>query len=211
MRFVQDRTRMLAAISHDLRTPITTLRLRAEFIDDEEMRGKILDTLEEMQAMTEAVLAFAREDASNEETREVDLSALASSMAEDFSELGKDVRFLGDDAIVYACRPISLKRALRNLIENALRYAGAAEIKVVKGVDGLQISVLDQGPGIPAEKLEEVFSPFFRVEGSRNLETGGVGLGLSITRTIIRSHGGDVTLANRKDGGLEATINLPNI
>lgn len=209
MRFVQDRTRMLAAISHDLRTPITTLRLRAEFIDDDEMRDKVLETLEEMQAMTEAVLAFAREDASNEETKEVDLSALLSSMSEDYVELGKDVGFSGPDSLVYHCRPVSLKRACRNLIENALRYAGNAEITLDRKADGLTITIADNGPGIPEDKIEEAFAPFFRVEGSRNLETGGVGLGLSITRTIIRSHGGDVTLANRTSGGLAATITLP--
>lgn len=209
MRFVQDRTRMLAAISHDLRTPITTLRLRAEFIDDEEMREKVLETLEEMQAMTEAVLAFAREDASNEETKEVDLSALLSSMSEDYVELGKDVSFAGPDNLIYHCRPVSLKRACRNLIENALRYAGNADISLARKSDGLAIIIADNGPGIPDDKIEEAFAPFFRVEGSRNLETGGVGLGLSITRTIIRSHGGDVALANRPEGGLEARITLP--
>lgn len=210
MRFVQDRTRMLAAVSHDLRTPITTLRLRAEFIDDDEMRGKVLETLEEMQAMTEAVLAFAREDATSEETRAVDIAAMLSSMVEDYQEMGKDVTFEGPDSLIQACRAVSLKRALRNLTENALRYAGDANVQLAKTATGLRIDVCDRGPGIPEDKLEEVFSPFYRVEGSRNLETGGVGLGLSITRTIIRSHGGDITLANRTGGGLMATILLPH-
>ena len=209
MRFVQDRTRMLAAVSHDLRTPITTLRLRTEFIDDDEMREKLQETLEEMQEMTDAVLAFAREDASKEETRDVNLAALLSSMAEDYQELGKNVDFEGPDNLTFSCRQMSLKRALRNLTENALRYAGNALLKLEATPRHIEIKVCDNGPGIPAEKLEEVFAPFFRVEGSRNLETGGVGLGLSITRTIIRSHGGDVTLKNRKSGGLEATISLP--
>ncbi len=209
MRFVQDRTRMLAAISHDLRTPITTLRLRAEFIDDDEMRDKILATLEEMQAMTEAVLAFAREDASSEETKSVDISALLASMAEDFSDMGKDVSFEENGTIVYDCRPMSLKRALRNLIENAIRYAGSAELQLRETADSMIIDVLDHGDGIPQEQMDQVFAPFFRVEASRNLETGGVGLGLSITRTIVRSHGGDVSLTNRAEGGLQATITLP--
>ena len=209
MRFVQDRTRMLAAVSHDLRTPITTMRLRAEFVDDEEMREKILATLDEMQAMTDAVLAFTREDATNEETREVDLSAMLSSLEEDYQDLGKAVTYQGPDSLVYPCRPVSLKRALCNLIENALRYAGDASVTLSRTSQSIRITISDTGPGIPAGKLEEVFSPFYRVEGSRNMETGGVGLGLSITRTIIRSHGGDVTLANRPEGGLEATISLP--
>ena len=209
MRFVQDRTRMLAAISHDLRTPITTMRLRAEFIDDDEMRDKMLATLEEMQAMTEAVLAFAREDASNEETREVDLSALVSAMSDDFVEMGKPVTFTGPDSLIFGCRPMSLKRACRNLIENALRYAGNADVSLRRTNQAIEITVSDNGPGIPEEKIEDAFAPFFRVESSRNLETGGVGLGLSITRTIIRSHGGDITLSNRPEGGLKATITLP--
>ena len=209
MRFVQDRTRMLAAVSHDLRTPITTLRLRAEFIDDEDMRDKILATLEEMQSMTDAVLAFAREDATSEETREVDVAALLSSLADDYAEQGKDVHFTGPDSLIYSCRTVSLKRAICNLTENALRYAGNASLTLRSTANALEIAISDSGPGIPDDKLEEVFSPFFRVEGSRNLETGGVGLGLSITRTIIASHGGDVTLANRTEGGLQATISLP--
>ncbi|MCT4654685.1 MAG: ATP-binding protein [Cohaesibacter sp.] len=209
MRFVQDRTRMLAAISHDLRTPITTLRLRAEFIDDEEMRDKILATLEEMQAMTEAVLAFAREDASAEETKAVDISALLSSIADDFEDMGKEVSYDGNGSLVFNCRAMSLKRAIVNLTENAVRYAGSAYLQLEESPTQLIISVLDNGPGIPPEQMEQVFSPFFRVEGSRNMETGGVGLGLSITRTIIRSHGGDILLSNRKEGGLAATITLP--
>ena len=209
MRFVQDRTRMLAAVSHDLRTPITTLRLRTEFIDDDEMRDKLQETLEEMQQMTDAVLAFAREDASKEETRDVNLAALMSSMAEDYQELGKDVSFEGPDNLTFSCRQVSLKRALRNLTENALRYAGNAALSLKETPRHIEIKVCDTGPGIPEDKLEEVFAPFFRVEGSRNLETGGVGLGLSITRTIIRSHGGDIALKNRPQGGLEATLTLP--
>ncbi|WP_316861579.1 ATP-binding protein [uncultured Cohaesibacter sp.] len=209
LRFVQDRTRMLAAVSHDLRTPITTLRLRTEFIEDDEMREKLQETLEEMQAMTDAVLAFAREDANTEETKEVNLAALLSSMAEDYQELGKDVSFDGPDNLVLSCRQVSLKRAIRNLTENALRYAGSAALSLSSTEKQIRIEICDDGPGIPADKLNDVFAPFFRVEGSRNLETGGVGLGLSITRTIIRSHGGDVTLKNRKEGGLRASIILP--
>ncbi|PLW75031.1 ATP-binding protein [Cohaesibacter celericrescens] len=209
MRFVQDRTRMLAAVSHDLRTPITTLRLRVEFIDDDEMRDKILATLEEMQSMTDAVLAFAREDAAKEETKNVDVAALLSATAEDYADVGKDVRFDGPDSLIYSCRAVSLKRAIRNLTDNALRYAGNAAIHLRTTAKTLEIEISDTGPGIPPDKLDDVFAPFFRVEGSRNLETGGVGLGLSITRTIVRGHGGDIFLTNRPEGGLMATISLP--
>ena len=168
MRFVQDRTRMLAAVSHDLRTPITTMRLRAEFIDDDEMREKLLETLEEMQTMTDAVLAFAREDASREETRETDISALLSSMVEDYQDMGKDVDFSGPDHFIYACRAVSLKRAVRNLTENALRYGGNAAILLEGRGHSVTITISDTGPGIPEDKLDDVFAPFFRVEGSRN-------------------------------------------
>ena len=208
-RFVDDRTRMLAAISHDLRTPITTLRLRAEFVEDEEGRRKILETLDEMQRMTEATLAFAREEASREETRAVDLQALVESVAEDFSALGGDVAAAAGDRLAYPCRALSLKRALRNLVENALAYGHRARLHVERGTDGVLLHVDDAGPGVPEADMERVFAPFVRLEGSRNPETGGIGLGLAIARTVARSHGGDVRLVNRPEGGLRATLALP--
>ncbi len=208
-RFVDDRTRMLAAISHDLRTPITTLRLRAEFVEDEEERRKILATLDEMQRMTEATLAFAREEASREETRTVDLQALVESVAEDFSDLGGDVETTPGTRLAYPCRALSLKRALRNLVENALAYGGRARLQVERDAQGVLIHVDDSGPGIPEADMERVFAPFVRLEGSRNPETGGIGLGLSIARTVARSHGGDIRLENRAEGGLRATLALP--
>lgn len=208
-RFVRDRTRMLAAISHDLRTPITSLRLRAEFIEDREVRGKIIATLEEMQEMTEAVLAFAREDAESEETRKVDLAALVESLCDDLSDAGLAVRFGGGERTPYACRPVAFKRAVRNLIENAVAYGGQAQVALVEAGDELRVVVEDDGPGIPEEAFEKVFEPFVRLEGSRSRETGGVGLGLAIARSIARAHGGDIGLENRPDGGLRATLRVP--
>jgi len=209
-RFVEDRTRMLAAIGHDLRTPLTSLRLRAEFVTDEETREKLLGTVEEMQTMTEATLAFAREDASGETTRAVDFPALLESLCADLADLGWNVNVAETGPMPYRCRPDALRRALRNLIENAVRYGGEARVALAQTADGLEITIDDNGPGIPDQDLERVFQPFVRLEHSRNRETGGVGLGLSIARSIVRAHGGDVLLANRPDG-LRATIRLPRV
>ena len=209
-RFVQDRTRMLAAISHDLRTPITSLRLRAEFVEDEETRAKILETLDEMQRMTEATLAFAREEAAREDTRTVDLGALIESLCVDLAEMGMDVAFAAAARTPYPCRPVSLKRAIRNLVENAVIYGERARVALEPAGDGFWIVIDDDGPGIPEADFERVFAPFVRLEESRSQETGGIGLGMAIARSIVRSHGGDITLANRSGRGLRATIHLPH-
>lgn len=208
-RFVQDRTRLLAAISHDLRTPITLLRLRAEMLDDDDAKRRLLETLDEMQRMTEATLAFARDDAAAEPTRQVDLAALIDSLADDMAEMGQDVTFAEATRLAYPCRPAALKRALRNLIENAVRFGRRARIVLAPDADGPRITIDDDGPGIPPDKLDQVFEPFVRLEESRSGETGGVGLGLAIARSIIRAHGGDVSLANRPEGGLRAEVRLP--
>jgi len=208
-RFVSDRTRMLAAISHDLRTPITSLRLRAEFIDDDENREKIIETLDEMSQMTEATLAFARDEAAKEEPRQIDLGGLLESIAGDQVDMGHDVETSSDQRVVMTCRPVSLKRALRNLIENSVRYGGAARVQVTRTGAEAQVTIEDSGPGIPEDRLKDVFEPFVRLEESRSEETGGIGLGLAITRSIIHAHGGTVELANKPDGGLVATIRLP--
>ncbi|MCK1736159.1 HAMP domain-containing protein [Bradyrhizobium sp. 138] len=207
-RFVDDRTKMLAAIGHDLRTPLTSLRLRAEFVRDEDIREKMLSTLSEIQTMTEATLAFAREDATAENTRSVELSALVESLCHDLAELGHDVSFSNGQKIGYSCRPDALRRACRNLIENAIRYGERARVSLGRRADNIEIIVSDDGPGIPDSAREQVFTPFFRIENSRNRETGGVGLGLSIARTIVRHHGGDIVLTNGPKG-LYAVISLP--
>ncbi|MDQ4060613.1 MAG: ATP-binding protein, partial [Pseudomonadota bacterium] len=208
-RYVRDRTAMLAAVAHDLRTPITTLRLRAEFIDDEETRARILETLGEMQAMAEASLALARGDAAGEPTRPVDLAALVESVVEDVAELGHAIGFEPTPSIVLPCRSLALRRALRNLLENAAVYAGSARVRLEHDPEEVRIVVEDDGPGIPEADLERVFEPFVRLETSRSRETGGVGLGLAIARSTVRSHGGDIKLANRPEGGLRAEIGLP--
>jgi signal transduction histidine kinase len=207
-RFVEDRTRMLAAISHDLRTPLTSLRLRAEFVSDPDVQEKMLKTISEIQTMTEAALAFVREEATAEDTRTVDLPALVESLCDDLAELGQSVAFIDGPAINYRCRPDALRRAIRNLVENAVRYGERARVRVSPTAKGIDIIVEDDGPGIPDEAMEQVFAPFYRIEDSRNRETGGVGLGLSIARAIARHHGGDVVLRNGAKG-LQATISLP--
>lgn len=208
-RFLRDRMAMLAAISHDLRTPITSLRLRAEFIDDEEMKGKILETLDEMQAMTEGALDFIREEGRSDPGRPTDLLALVESTVVDFAETGRPAEFRGGLAVTLSCRPAALRRALRNLIENAIAYGGTATVGLEADEVEVRIVVEDAGPGIPPADLERVFDPFVRLEASRNRNTGGVGLGLAIARSIGRQHGGDVTLAARPGGGLRAVIHLP--
>ncbi|WP_061931883.1 ATP-binding protein [Aureimonas sp. AU22] len=207
-RFVEDRTRMLAAIGHDLRTPITTLRLRTEFIEDAELKDRMLSSIGELEEMTEATLSLARQDTTNEATRTIDLSALVESVCEDLAELGQSVNFLHDERVTYRCRPENLKRMVRNIVENAVRYAGHAEVRLVATPSGVEILVEDDGPGIPIDRIEDVFTPFVRLEDSRSRETGGAGLGLPIARAIARQHGGDIVLTLRSPG-LRATASLP--
>jgi signal transduction histidine kinase len=209
-RFVEDRTKMIAAISHDLRTPITSLRLRAEFISDTETKAKIIETLDEMKAMTEATLAFSQDASTAVQARTVDINALVESLCEDLAELGLKVAFTQGERVPWRCRPDALRRALRNVIENAVRYGTRAYVKLEQTPSGLNIMVEDDGPGMLESEFENVFAPFVRLEISRNRDTGGVGLGLSIARSILRSHGGDIQLSNRPTGGLRATLSLPN-
>ncbi|TYC52308.1 HAMP domain-containing protein [Rhodobacterales bacterium] len=208
-RFVKDRTRMLAAISHDLRTPITSLRLRAEFIEDEENRDKMIETLEEMAAMTEATLRFARDEAHAEAAQNADLGAILDSLAGDQQDMGHDCTVDVGERIILSCRPVALKRALRNLIENGNRYGGAVSVSAEREGDEAVIRITDVGPGIPEDRLKDVFEPFVRLEESRSEETGGIGLGLAITRSIIHAHGGTITLENAPEGGLTAEVRLP--
>jgi signal transduction histidine kinase len=214
-RFVRDRTLMLAAITHDLRTPITSLRIRAEMIEEGENRDRILETLAEMQALTDATLEFARQDAEEEPTRNVDLLALVDAVCADLADLGQDVSFDSDlDRLPYSCHPNALKRVIRNLVENAVRYGDKAMVSISPLDDNLCITIEDNGPGISPEDRERIFEPFVRLESSRNRETGGIGLGLAISRTIVRAHGGDITVGdissnNGKTSGSIFVVTLP--
>jgi signal transduction histidine kinase len=208
-RFVVDRSRTAAALSHDLRTPITALRLRAELIEDDELRFAIVRTLSDMQRMIDATLALARDEATSEETRSVDLVALLDAIADDCSAAGSEVTIDAPEQLPFRCRPVALRRAIGNLIENAVRYGNRARVTLEHGGDHVSILVDDDGPGLPSDKLTEVFEPFVRIEQSRSEETGGIGLGLAIARSTMRAHGGNVLLTNRSEGGLRAEISLP--
>jgi signal transduction histidine kinase len=208
-RFVQDRTQMLAAISHDLKTPITRLRLRAEFIEDDEQRDKMLADLDEMEAMIASTLAFARDDATSEPRLRLDLAAMVQGMVEDMEDLGADCAYSGPQTLVIQARPAALKRALSNLLDNALKYGRTARLSVSELGGEVLLVVDDDGPGIPEADFERVFAPFVRLEASRSRDTGGSGLGLAVARAAIRAHGGDITLANRPEGGLRVTVSLP--
>lgn len=208
-RFVEDRARMLAAVSHDLRTPLTRLRLRADLLDDEELGEKIRRDVDDMQTMVEATLDFMRGTASPEETRSLDLMALLESLSDDAVESGARVGLRGRVQTPYRGRPVALKRCIGNLLDNALRYGGEADIAVRDSETAVTVTIADRGPGIPPESLAKVFEPFWRMEGSRGRDSGGTGLGLGIARNIARAHGGDLTLKNRSGGGLIAKISLP--
>jgi signal transduction histidine kinase len=206
--YLREREQMLAAVSHDLRTPITRLRLRAELIEDESLRAKFARDLAEMESMTAAALDFLRGARVDEPVRPVDVPALLDSLQADMEEAGHEVRVQARAAAPFPARPLALKRCLANLIENAVKYGTRAEVRLEDDGRELRITVADDGPGIPEAELERVFEPFYRIEGSRSRETGGVGLGLSVARDIVRAHGGELTLRNRLGGGLEAAVTL---
>jgi signal transduction histidine kinase len=208
-RFIQDRTQMLAAISHDLRTPITRLRLRAEFVGDEQQRLKMLCDLDEMEAMIGATLTFARDDFANEAVESVDVAAIIAALCCDQNAAGLLVSYAGPDSFGYIARPLALKRAVYNFVDNAIKYGKVAHVSLFPAHNELTIFIDDDGPGIPESERERVFAPFIRLETSRSRETGGAGLGLTIARNAIRSMGGDVELMNRLEGGLRVKATLP--
>jgi signal transduction histidine kinase len=206
---VENRTRMLAAISHDLRTPLTLLRLRAEHVEDAPEREKMLATIAEMDSMIAATLEFARDEAMAEPRRRTDLTALLASVVDDMAETGLPVAMKATQPILCECQPAALKRALSNLLGNAVKYGKRARATIGSTPQAVEITIDDDGPGIPEDELARVFQPFYRVEGSRNRETGGIGLGLAIAMSIVQAHRGKLTLSNRPEGGLRARVTLP--
>jgi signal transduction histidine kinase len=206
--FVRGRTHMLAAISHDLRTPITRLRLRAEFVEDDEERRKMLTDLDEMQAMIAATLAFARDDTATEPPVLFDLAILLDTACEEWPEPDRAF-FNGPAHAPCRGRPSALKRAFVNLIDNAVRYGGCARVTLSMTDAAFRIQVDDDGPGIAEDDRVAVFDPFYRADSSRSADTGGVGLGLAVVRSVVERHGGRVTLTNRLGGGLRADVLLP--
>ena len=208
-RLIDDRTMMLAAISHDLRTVLTRLTLRAEFIEDPQQREKAVADIDEMRSMLDASLSFARDDTAEEARTSVDLSSLLQSLCDDLADAGNAVHYEGPARLPYWSQPVALRRVFANLIGNALKYGVEATVTAAPLDGGVVVEIADRGPGIPTDKREQVFAPFYRLEGSRSRETGGTGLGLSVARGIVRRHGGDITLHDRKDGGLVVRVTLP--
>jgi signal transduction histidine kinase len=209
-RLIEDRMQMVAAISHDLRTPITRLKLRAEFVDDPDEREKMLRDLDEMETMIRETLALSREDANPEPRVRLALARLLADSVEGLEHVTLEIDpDLAKGAATIEAQPIALKRAVANLIENAVVYGKRAEVRLAQTPEDFEIRIEDEGPGIPETEFERVFRPFYRLEASRNRDSGGAGLGLAIARSVVRSHGGDIVLENRPEGGLRATISLP--
>ncbi len=207
---IRDRTQILAAISHDLRTPITRLRLRAQFIEDEDVSNSLLSDLNEMETMIKETMAFAKDDQINEEKKQIDLVSLVESVCDDFADQGHQVRFKpANHRIGFPGRPVAMRRALDNLVGNAVRYANNVDVTIYKREAMIYILIKDDGPGIPEKDLDRVFAPFYRAESSRSRDTGGVGLGLAVCQEIIKSHFGQIYLHNRSRGGLCAVVELP--
>ena len=210
-RLVEDRTQMLAAVSHDLRTPITRLKLRAENISSPAIRLKFLSGLDEMERMVSDLLCFAKDDAHSEPTCRVDLAAMLLSICDDLSDQGYSVSCNVGERLPFYCRPTALRRCLGNVIHNAAKYGICASVSLHAQPQEVRIQINDNGAGIPPDMREDVFRPFLRLDQSRNRDTGGTGLGLTIARSIARAHGGDVILGDALSGGLRVTVLLPSI
>jgi signal transduction histidine kinase len=208
-RLINDRTQTLAAVSHDLRTPITRLRLRAEFVGDDELRRMIDADLDEMERMIESTLAFLRGDPASEEGKTVDIRSVVQTICDQLTDAGHNVVLSGSRYVPFRCKPLAIKRALSNLIDNAVKYGKTARVSLRDQPHELIVTIEDDGPGIPETEQERVFDPFYRIEESRSRETGGTGLGLTLARTVIRAHGGDIALENKEERGLRVVVSLP--
>jgi signal transduction histidine kinase len=207
---LEERNRFLAAVSHDLRTPLTRLKLRAEKIEQDELRSDVQNDINDMAYIIVTTLQYIRGKEQPEESCMLDIAALVQSLAEDAKEAGYKISVSGN-AIPIRIQPVSIQRCLSNLIENALRYGEVAEIFITESDKNVTISIHDSGPGIPEDKLEEVFKPFYRLEKSRSRHTGGVGLGLSIARDMAIKQGGNISLRNAQHGGLIAELTIPKM
>jgi len=207
--YVEDRASILAAVSHDLKTPLTRLRLRADLLEDDALRERIQVDLDDMESMVGTTLDFMRSSEIREDSQRLDLMALLEGIRDDAHDAGWDVTVSGTINSPLTARPLALKRCLTNLVENGVRYGDSVEITAHDDGSQIRIDVVDNGPGIPEALMDKVFDPFFRIEGSRSRHTGGTGMGLGIARNIARSHGGELRLRNRDGGGLHAQLTLP--
>ena len=208
-RLLRNRTTMLAALSHDLRTPLTLLRLRIEGLRETEERDRMLASIETLDSMVDATLRFARDASAPEARRRTDLTSLLASIVDDMADAGMPVTMEPADAVVLECQPGGLRRAVTNLLDNAVKYGQRAHLELQASADWIRIVIDDDGPGIPDAELLNVFEPYRRLEQSRSRGTGGTGLGLAIAQTIADAHDGRITLANRPGGGLRAVLDLP--
>jgi signal transduction histidine kinase len=207
-RTMESQRHLLSAVGHDLRTPITAMRINLEFIEDVELRDRLVRNLDELQELTEAVLSAAR-GAGGETRRNVDLGALVDSVCADLDDIGEPVTWTQTGPAPAYCRPNEIRRAVRNLVENAVAYGKKADVRLSPTQSGYEIVVEDEGPGISEADRSRVFEPFVRLESSRNVETGGTGLGLTLVKAIVEGHGGAIVLENRAEGGLRARLRLP--
>jgi signal transduction histidine kinase len=208
-KFIHERTQMLAAITHDLQTPLTRLRLRLEKVQDDELRGKLSSDLSATQDMIRDGLDLARSMDSGEVVQRLDFDSLLNSVCDDAVEAGQDVTLTGETGAFITAQPGAIRRCLTNLIDNAVKYGNYARLRVGWDEGRVTVRVQDGGAGIPENQLEAVFTPFFRLEGSRSRETGGTGIGLTIARNIAEKHGGKLYLRNQPQHGLEAVLELP--
>lgn len=207
-RLVEDRTQALAAVSHDLRTPITRLRLRAGFLADLDTQAKIDADLDEMESMISATLTYLSGDSPAEGRRTINVAAILETLVGEAVDAGQVATYTGPDHVPIDARPVALKRALTNLISNAIKHGGSAAVELRIADGSAIISIADEGPGIPPDQIERAFEPFVRLDQTRNRETGGAGLGLTIARQAITAEGGRLALGNRPMGGLVATVSL---
>jgi signal transduction histidine kinase len=207
--YIEERTRILAAITHDLKTPLTRVRLRLEQCEDERLRARLAEDVAAMQTLVNEGLALARSLDSGQPLQTIDLGALLQSLCDDAVDAGWEARFEGPYGALIAGRLEALRRSLLNLIDNAVKYGREAEVTLERSGENWQVLVRDRGPGIPERHLDDVMQPFFRLETSRSRDTGGTGLGLPIAANLLAAQGGTLSLHNRPDGGLEARVRLP--
>jgi len=208
-QYIFQRTQMLAAITHDLQTPLTRMRLRLEKVSDSELQERLIGDLSAMQAMVREGLDLARSMDTTESMQLLDLDSLLDAVCDDAADANQPVTLAGRSGLALLGRPLDLQRCLGNLIDNAVKYGQQAQVTVDRVNGAARIRVRDSGPGIPPAEQTRVFDPFYRVETSRSRESGGTGLGLTIARNIAEQHGGSIALANHPDGGLEVTLMLP--
>jgi signal transduction histidine kinase len=210
-RLIDDRTQALAAVSHDLKTPITRLRFRIEDVAEPEARASIAADLDEMERMLDQTLAYLRGDRADEEIKQIDIVAILGTIADEATDLGRSVAFQGATNVIVPGRRLALKRAFGNLVDNAIKYGGKAQVTVEDRPEAVIVGIRDGGQGIAQADIERALAPFVRLEPSRNRETGGFGLGLTIAHAIVEGHGGSMSFAHHTEGGFVVSVSFPKV